>query len=219
MKKFSIIFLSLVLSTYAFSQEADNALYNRHGVNILPEKGEIAISIDAVPFLNLLNDRGAGVGFNYVHNIPAFGFKYFTSNTTALRLDFRIGYGSDKLTNRSHFEKESGGSFGFGIGHEKRLGSSRVQGFYGFGGGFLYEKIKHSNDGGRVSLDNSVFGIGANFFLGAEVFIATKLSIGGEFNWGPTYLINKDILSDTSTSGFIIGTGNAGGALMLNFHF
>ncbi len=221
MKKISLILISVVLSLPAFNQENETVLQSKNNINILPEKGDIAIGIDAVPFLNLLNDKGTSPGFNFVNNIPAFSLKYFNTNNSALRMSFKIGYSLFKNGDDSfdRFNKESNGSFGINFGYEKRLGKSRVQGFYGFDGGFAFEISKHSNENDIVTLESSVFGIGAEFILGAEVFIMTKLSVGGQFSWGPSYLIETDISNNTAASGISLGANNANGALMLSFHF
>jgi hypothetical protein len=209
MKKLPFIIMLFVLTTPAFNQESPQSLLNKQGVNILPERGEIAIAIDAVPFLGILTRDGTRPGFNFVQDIPAFGLKYFTSNTSAWRMNFRIGH----ISSKSSTNPEKSTSLGFGMGYEQRLGKSRVQGFYGIGGGVDYE-YSRTYYGGLDYTGNSVVAIGAKGFFGVEVFIAAKLSIGGEFNWGPTFLDRKH-----GGHLFYLGHGNADGALMLNFYF
>jgi hypothetical protein len=106
-----------------------------------------------------------------------------------------------------------------GAGIEKRKGISRVQGIYGamafinFGRGsngtqkYTYGNAITSanqnptfhnfgsNDlggGSRVtkSTTSNGFGIGVLGFVGAEYFVAPKLSVGAEFQWGPSIQMN-----------------------------
>ncbi len=221
MKKLFLITVLITLSFPIFSQQNETILTNKDGIAILPERGNIAIGIDAVPFLNLLNDKGDSPGFNFINNIPALSLKYFNTNSSALRASVMIGYNSLKAGDESleNYNQEINSSFGVNLGYEKRLGVSRVQGFYGLQGEFIYGKDKITNDEEIVFMETSTLGLGASLFVGAEVFVATKLSIGGQFSWGPTYIIEKDTENNTAFSTFNLSTSNANGALILLFHF
>lgn len=211
----------MVLSLPAFNQEGEKVLLNKSGINILPEKGDIAIGIDAVPFLNLLNNKGNSPGFYFINNLPSISLKYYNSSNTVFRMGVLIGYSSVKDNDdvSDQFTKNANGSFGLSFGYEKRLGKSRVQGFYGVDGNLNYGKVKNTNSLGAVSFETSNFGTGASVFIGAEVFVVAKLSIGGQFSWGPEYSIQKDIHNETTTTRFTLGADNASGALILSFHF
>jgi hypothetical protein len=221
MKKALIFILLIILSVPAFNQESEKVLLNKSGVNILPEKGDIAIGIDAVPFLNLLNNKGNSPGFNFINNLPSISLKYFNSNSSAFRMSVLLGFSSIKDNDDSadQFTKNANGSVGLRFGYEKRLGKSRVQGFYGAEGNLNYGKVKNTSSPDIVSFETTKYGAGASLFIGAEVFVATKLSVGGQFTWGPSYSIEKDIHNETTTSRFIVGADNAFGALILSFHF
>jgi len=156
-----------------------------------------------------------------------------------------------------------------GAGIEKRKGISRVQGVYGamavinFGRGsngtqkYTYGNAISStnqtptfhdfgsNDlggGSRVtkSTTSNGFGIGVLGFVGAEYFIAPKLSIGAEFQWGPSIQMNgkstveseawdgvNNVVKTTTTEtagsssmGFSTNiAGGSSGAINLNFFF
>lgn len=168
--------------------------------------------------------------------------------------------------------KDRGISLGFGL--EKRRGSGRVIGVYGaqaalgFGHGTItnYEYANELQQGnGQTSLDGtagvpgSVVGdqrilkqgatsdvlIGAQVFLGVEYFIAPKISIGGEFNFGVRYNPSassyneyeyfntntnevteyidetkgdNNVSSGTGSLGSVIG-GSAGGNINMFFYF
>ena len=109
-----------------------------------------------------------------------------------------------------------------GAGIEKRKGMSRVQGIYGamamigYGRGSSGGSNKYtygnalgttnqspttsnfsggsSNPLSRVTEDKTSagFSIGVVGFIGAEYFIAPKLSLGAEFQWGPTFSKDGD---------------------------
>jgi hypothetical protein len=221
MKKFMFFVVLVCLCTPAFNQKRDSVLVTKHGMRILPEKGDIAIGIDAVPFLQLLKTNSSEPGFNFVNNVPAISLKYFNSDNSALRMKILIGYSSMKEGDEGldNFINYKSSSIGLNFGYEKRLGKSRVQGFIGAEGGIAYGKLKNIDDNEVVTLEGTTFAMGASFILGAEFFIAPKLSIGGEFTWGPRYMVAKNIDENMQMSDFTIGAGNANGALILAFHF
>ena len=222
MKKVVFMLALMIVSIPVFNQEqSENILMNKNGINILPEKGEMAIGIDAVPLLNLLNNKGATAGFNFVNNIPSIRLKYFNTDNSAIRINLLLRYNSVKDGNESftNFDKTTENSFGLSAGWEKRTGKSRVQGYYGFDVGFSYGKSKEIDQNNNVSIDISSLVIGANGIIGVEYFIAPKLSLGGEFTWGPTYTSIKDIDNRTALSSISVSAGNANGALILAFHF
>jgi hypothetical protein len=221
MKNLMLFVILFALSVPAFSQDGEKVLQNKSGINILPEKGDMAIGIDAVPFLNLLNNKGTSPGFNFVNNIPSITLKYFNTDKSALRMTILLGYSSvknkDDVTDQ--YNQETGSSIGLKFGYERRMGKSRVQGFYGVDGSVGFDKNKNSNSLDVITLETSGIGFGASFFIGAEVFVAAKLSVGGQFSWGPSYTIEKDIHYKESISTFSLGANNANGALTLAFHF
>jgi hypothetical protein len=222
MKKLFIITALVLLSIPAFNQVKDEGvLTNKYGVHILPEKGDISIGIDAVPFLNLLNNKGTSPGFNFVNNIPSISLKYFNSDNSALIMDILIGYTSFKEgdDNLSDFSQQTESSIGLNFGYEKRLGKTRVQGFYGLEGSVGFGKSKEVTINDIVTLETSSFELGASFIMGVEYFIAPKLSIRGKFSWGPQYRIEKDLDNESAVSGLYLGADNANGALILAFHF
>jgi len=157
---FAICSFSLAVNGQFFdlsdSEEATGeALISKGGHNILPEKGDIGLAIDAIPFTDFIGNLvkiNSGTTFNSnLHIIPPEGgmiicLKYFTGNKTALRAKFRISYNAstEKLaviddedpTGDLVYDTEisSDMNFDVGIGLEKRRGSTRLQGLYGLEG-------------------------------------------------------------------------------------
>lgn len=152
-------------------------------------------------------------------------------------------------------------NFVVGAGIEKRRGNTRVQGF--FGGELQFMMTKNSaeyeygneyslinqnpsttNFGGNIPFAGSritemeaanTYGLGVRGFIGAEYFIAPKLSVGGEFGWGLAYNytgkgkntveyweddnIKTRINKNAGNKGFNLDTDNFGGAVYFMFHF
>lgn len=214
MKKLAVSLMLFVLSFSLFAQ--NEILTSKNGVPVLPVKGDLAIGIDAVPFFEIFKESGGSPGFNFINNIPMIAAKYFIEDNRAYRMEFLVNYTS---INEDNFGKETGNAFGVNLGHEWRRGSSRVQGYYGGQVGVLYAKNKFTDFNDNVLSDTSTIGFGIEGFIGAEYFIAPKLSIGGQFTWGPMYVMSKDYVTGEKTTEFDISTKNVNGALMLTFYF
>jgi hypothetical protein len=209
--------MSLVLLALAFSLFAqDTVLTSKRGIPILPVKGDISIGIDAVPFFNLFKENTQSPGFSSPGNIPMIAMRYFLADNRALRMEVMVNY---RTRNFEEGNRNVTSSYGINMGHEWRFGSTRVQGFAGVQGGVFYAKEKTTDDNDDVLDEYSTVGVGAEGFLGAEVFIAPKLSIGGQFAWGPTYSVSNDIVNEQKVTVFSIDADNLSGALILAFYF
>ena len=154
MKK-SIALLALAFGvTGAFAQD----LTSKKGEPILPEAGDWAIGVDAVPFLNYAGNFIGGNGSNSAPGWNNYGAnqtivaKKFTDAQNAYRVTFRLGMRNQSwkadiaapqastaspvnFPNKSNVveDKASHASsfIGIGVGMEKRKGKTRLQGFYG----------------------------------------------------------------------------------------
>lgn len=162
MKK-SILAVAVVLgATSTFAQD----LTSKKGENYLPESGDWAIGIDAVPLLNYVGNFFGKAGDN-MHagniwtpsnpNLVITG-KYFVEDDLAYRGGIRLGFGSTTekvmVADRqvaaptvnpwpeNGAEVENTAKYGYTnigltVGLEKRKGSTRLQGFYGAELGFM----------------------------------------------------------------------------------
>lgn len=154
MKK-SILALAVVLgATSSFAQD----LTSKKGENYLPEAGDWAIGIDAVPVLNYIgNFFGKTADNNYANNMWTFNNpsmaitgKYFVEDGLAYRAGIRLGFGSmtekvmvaDRASTAANpwpeqpamvenTMKAGGTNIALNAGLEWRKGSTRLQGFYG----------------------------------------------------------------------------------------
>lgn len=151
--------------------------------------------------------------------------------------------------------KQSSTLITLGLGKEFRRGSTRLQGFYGadafmmlgsssttntYGNSIKSEALNNGTTSRDLEVkDGSTFGLMIRGFLGAEYFIAPKISISAELGWGvglsssgdgsissESYDFGDDSSSNSSTtspgdSSFNITNdlGVSQGVLGLNLHF
>lgn len=199
MKKLFLALAFVSVASFAFAQD----LTNKKGVNILPEAGEWAIGVDAVPFLEYV-----GNAFNNTDNsAPSWGYPnsmmmiqglLVKENGKRYRAKARIGFGSstqetgDTASGSASEVKSNYNYIGLGAGIQQSRGKGRVQGLYGaeamigFGGG--KEETSYNGDpspGSTIEVkQGGTFDLRIRGFIGAEYFFAAKMSVAGEFGWG-----------------------------------
>ena len=214
MKKLAttLLMMSIILSINA---QDSTILTSKNGVPVLPEKGDFAFGINAASLFSIFKDGVSAPSFDFI-NGNVFTFKYFLADKSALRSFFRIGNLSTKVDDQDWLKETN---IVLGMGWEKRVGSSRVQGFFGFDGGGIYYKHTEKDASGDTYVDDQGFGATLSALIGAEYFIAPKLSLGGQFNWGLNYLSVTDNTDDSKLNTMEIDLDIAGGAIMLTFHF
>lgn len=174
MKK-SILALAVVLgATSSFAQD----LTSKKGENYLPEAGDWAIGIDAVPVLNYIgnffgktndNNYAAGIWDFNNPNMVITG-KYFVEDGLAYRAGIRLGFGSMKgsemvadrgTTTAPVFPgtepamventwKMGRTDIALTAGMEWRKGSTRLQGFYGAEIGLMINSGKSTFEYGNA---------------------------------------------------------------------
>ena len=174
MKK-SILALAVVLgATSSFAQD----LTSKKGENYLPEAGDWAIGIDAVPMLNYIgnffgktndNNYAAGIWDFNNPNMVITG-KYFVEDGLAYRAGIRLGFGSMKgsemvgdrgTTTAPVFPgtepamventyKMGTTNIALTAGMEWRKGSTRLQGFYGAEIGLMINSGKATYEYGNA---------------------------------------------------------------------
>lgn len=205
MKKIiSFVVVVFFIFPNAFSQE----LVSKKGEPILPQAGDLGISISADPFLNYIGNFIGGDGLNVA---PTFDFlngsvnqvitfRYFATDQMAYRAGIRLGLNSNKnAINADDYKTISTNDVGLTFGLEYRRGKGRLQAYYGgeagiglSGGSSTWDyKNQLSSSFTNAGRDRSVkstlgstISLGLRGFLGVEYFILPKISIGGEFGWG-----------------------------------
>jgi len=220
MKK-STLLISFILFAFlsqVHAQENRNnpePFKNKRGDVITPEKGDMSLGFDAVPFIkfvgNLFNPEKSTPTSSFTAENPlTINGKYVYKENTALRSLVRIGAGvikSDTLVARagstnpaetvSNETKTNTSNIVLGGGLQKWRGQGRVRGFYG--GEILFsiqtEKTSYTY-GNALSSENqstrtksvkpgNTFGFHLKGVIGVEYFFAEKSSISAEFGWGP----------------------------------
>ena len=169
---------------------------------------------------------------------------------------------SDPLIKVEDIEKAYFSNYTIGIGYEMSRGKGRVQGYYGaevfvqyVGGHNTYEygnqitadftsiannttNFGTNKNGNRRVLENkgmNTFGFGLRGFIGVEYFFTPKISIGGEFGWGPGIFKDSDFTQteeywdglkvqteETKVAGgssWALDTDNSSGGVFLTFYF
>jgi len=141
--------LTSVLLIISMKLSAQEALRNKNGLIITPEKGEFSLGFDAAPFLkyagNLLGSGNDSPGALFGANSPlTVSGKYVKNDNTAYRMMVRLGmsvFKEDTLVPRllstnpnekvSNETKTVSSNIVIGAGLQKWRGKSRVRGFYG----------------------------------------------------------------------------------------
>ncbi|MCE3294557.1 MAG: hypothetical protein K0R65_271 [Crocinitomicaceae bacterium] len=176
MKKLSILVGALTLTSSLFAQD----LTSKKGENYMPEQGDWALGIDAVPFLNYFGNFIGGDGlnvapnWNWASNNQTIVGKYFVEEKMAYRGALRIGFGSTSTTvmvadraadnsglvypamppMKENVMKDGAMNIGLAGGLEWRKGNTRLQGFYGAELGFNLGSNKETYDYGNGLVAN-----------------------------------------------------------------
>jgi hypothetical protein len=182
--RLSILLLLLSFSVYSFGQ-ADSLgkskrvnLVSKRGVYILPEQGELALGIDAFPFLlymgnSLLSSGSFTPSINYANNFGDMNgiyAKYMIQSDLAIRANFRFDFGSytdvypvsqssltpDPLAPMYVDDQVTyiSDAIQLAVGIEKMRGKGRVQGKYGAEILFGYNKYTSKyNYGNSITND------------------------------------------------------------------
>ena len=212
MKK-SILTVALILgATTTFAQD----LTSRKGETFLPEAGDWAIGIDAVPLLNYIgnifgktaDNNYAGTIWNSKNPTIVIQGKYFTTDKMAYRGGIRLGFSGKKESkmvadrqntppatspwpdNQAEVEntfKRGFTAVGLTAGLEMRKGSTRLQGFYGAEIGFLIESGTH-----KYTYGNALTGSTAS----VPVVVTTADDMYSGLNLGST-TDGQGVLRDT----------------------
>jgi len=212
MKKFLSFMFVMAFFSYqvAISQETESfSLISKKGVSILPESGDMALGINATPFLTYIG----GFFSDYGASAPAFTFtaqnpgqiyvKKMLTDRKAIRLAFRLGLsqntqpvGTDPDVNIKYVN--SAAALGLQVALENAfLYKSRVRGYYGagimitkdpyeaeLGTGTISYKDADDSDNNWKEKGGITIGGGIGGILGVEVFFAPKISLAGEYNIG-----------------------------------
>lgn len=205
------IFLTLALVLGITAIYAQECCKTKNGTPILPQAGEFSIGIDAVPVLNyfgnLFNQAGnnAAVGYQQANTIVG---TYMKTADVAYRGKLRVGMSNTSVDS----VKTNSMSITAGAGLMKYRGNGRLRGYYGAEAGINTSSGSVSVNGTSTDAPKEL-GFYGRGFVGAQYFVAPKISIGTEYGWGPSFNKTGD------NSSFSLDVDNMGGAIYLSLFF
>ncbi len=171
MKKALLIFACVMgLSVAVQAQDID--MLSKRGVPILPEQGDIALGIDALPvfryvgnmFNNTVNNT---IAWNFVGdlgNTNNIYVQYYIEDNASIRIGAR--FGTQNIINQEFVMKDlavpdpdimvtdrwliSNTNLNLGGSYQMHRGKGRVQGYYGAGLMFVWQQTYHNYDYGNA---------------------------------------------------------------------
>jgi hypothetical protein len=189
MKQLTVLICALFLSVGVFAQEFD--MLSKRGEPILPEQGEIALGIDAMPVLgyfgNLFNGTAGNAtafGFiNGIYNANNIYVKYYLEDQVAVRGAVRIGHRNfidqefvtldqdvmDPMMKVTDVYTFNSTNIGLGGDYLMYRGKGRVQGYFGGGAFINYNSWKDTFTYGNAITTQFNSPTWYDFGLGAQV--------------------------------------------------
>ncbi|HNQ69200.1 MAG TPA: hypothetical protein PKN32_12530 [Bacteroidales bacterium] len=190
MKQLTILICAIFLSAGLFAQEVD--MLSKRGEPILPEQGELALGIDAMPILGYFGDlfngfnggNNANFGFiNGLYNANNIYVKYYLEDKVAVRGVLRIGHENwidrefvtqdqdipDPLVQVTDVNTFNSTNIGIGGDYLMYRGKGRVQGYFGGGAFINYNSWKDSYTYGNPITTQFSSPTWWDFAAGAEV--------------------------------------------------
>ena len=208
MKNF-ILFLFCFFCFNLFSQD----LITKKGESILPESGDWSVGTTAHPIINFVSSIFTDESSSLSSTMPSFGddlyfyMKKFTSSDRAIRYIAGADFNMHEET----------WNIGLGYGVERRKGSTRLQGMYGYTGFIGVGDTFDSAD--LLSIPTSIYedtynmNMSFSAFIGCEYFIIAKIAIGAEYHYGCNLNFNNN------QTYFHIGSNASNTTLKINFYF
>lgn len=226
MKKFTLFVAALFIAGAANAQD----MTSKRGVNILPEAGDISISMSANPFLNyvggIMSNTGSNSGNAAVQFLNGWNLiqgRYFLDETKAIRAGLRIGFGStsedvnvtqtDGTATGTFVETDNTSSNNIWLtgGLEFRRGNyGRFQGYYG---GELIFGISGNNTTDETILPDATPGNNTvnGYKRTVETTAGSTLNLGLQGFIGVEYfLAPKVALGGEFSWGFLLTTTGEG---------
>ena len=197
MKRIAFTLLLALVTAYAVNAQE---LTSKKGTPILPEKGDYALSIDAVPFFVYIGNMFHGTNqtaaptfdFPGLGNVPMWTLqvKKFISPKMALRARIRLGFTSQTYKNTIYDQtdttmktfvddkwRENKMNIVLGAGIERRLGKGRVQGLYGAMANLMIGTVGHSYIYGNNMTGTYTTPLSTEWNSDGSVYDVTNLSV------------------------------------------
>ncbi|NJM16574.1 MAG: hypothetical protein HC896_15455 [Bacteroidales bacterium] len=154
MKKYILSLLTCAIALSATAQEetsTSNAPVSKKGKAILPAAGDIAVGVDALPYINFAGNMFNGYGTTGAQNTLNVGSttiygKYYLSSDAAVRVELYLNNSKDQNTAYVQDDNQvddnpdaqvedlqiiNRNDVGIGVGFQKYRGYDRLRGTYG----------------------------------------------------------------------------------------
>ena len=172
MKRIIYVIFLCVLTLGVGAQTSDSALQNKKGYAILPQAGDFAVGVDAMPYLQYLGNAFNGNTYNTLNlgESTIYG-KYYLSADEAIRAELYINKNKDQNTQyvrdgsqqatdpRAQVEDLqiiNRNSYGIGVGYQRYRGYNRLRGTYGAAGYYyLNRETTNYSWGNEMTSDNN----------------------------------------------------------------
>jgi hypothetical protein len=198
-----------------------------------PKAGNFGVGISANPAFEYIGnffgktEKNSAPTADLANGYNLFG-KYFLSNKGAVRVGINLAYKMET----SHFGVDdldelisSESAFGLALGYERRVGSGRIQAFFGPSMGFGLSSATDEytlDDANKGDLLKEKYGSSFSFavggFGGVEYFITNNIAIGTELGLGLNissvgkglneYKSSKDVETGSESSIIRVGFNN-----------
>jgi len=152
MRKLIYVFVLILIVGQTYAQEGtnDSGFVSKRGLEILPKAGDIALGIDAAPFLNYVgnmfnNSVGNTMKFNFMNATNTIFGKYYLDDHSAVRAFYRFANTSNLDREYVLYDQDipdpevvvadtqlaKNSFFAIGLGYEMHRGQGRLHGVYG----------------------------------------------------------------------------------------
>ncbi len=218
--------LFLLFASFSFAAANAQQLTSKKGESYLPEKGDWAISVNAVGIFNWIGNVANNTAGNtfptFLGGVNDYGIpggvvlvgKQFTSDKNALRVIAGVNIGNittsqDAIIGGStNTNKVSTTALGLtaGLGKEWRRGKTRLQGYYGADVYLNVNTTTTTTTNSLTGVGNKEvkvangfgLGLGGNGFIGAEYFLFPKMAIGAQYQAGLNINLTPAITTTTT---------------------
>ncbi len=236
MKQLTILICAIFLSVGLFAQEVD--MLSKRGESILPQQGDIALGIDAMPVLGFFGDlfngfaTGNNANFAFINGIfnanNLIYVKYYLEDDIAVRGAVRLGYVNtidrefvtmdqtipDPLVTVTDVNTFNSTNIGVGGDFLMYRGKGRIQGYYGGGAFFNYNSWTDTFNYGNEMTTEFNSPAFYDFGLGAEVSGGSRVL--ETYNNGALGVVARGVIG---VEYFFAPKMSIGGEMGLGFNF
>jgi len=167
---FLILVIALCINVYG-QEDEDSQAVSKNTSTYLPSAGDIAIGVDAMPYINFLGSLFTAGNTLSLNKTTIYG-KYYLSSDAAIRVELYVNKSTDYdysyvqddanvMTNSNaqvqDMRKTMNNGFGIGAGYQKFKGTERLRGTYGATASYyLYKYNTEFQWGNEMTASNTI---------------------------------------------------------------